>query len=173
MTHGSAEILRMLNHGFGALASGACDLWPDDLREASDPLDARVCPALNNGVDRADFATTRAASADAFADVLAMLDRLETRLAASGPSSSEIACRKPTPASLPPLRLDAACHGLLKCNLRRLITPPALPAHAGRMLALPGMRATVYPDPLERGRHAFRSPPYGVAPRGPDRPWDP
>ncbi len=51
----SADILRMLNSGFGALARSDLDLYPADLRERIDELNARIYPRLNNGVYRAGF----------------------------------------------------------------------------------------------------------------------
>ncbi len=55
----SADIVRMLNSGFGALADGRIDLYPEALREDIDALNAWVYPMLNNGVYRAGFATTQ------------------------------------------------------------------------------------------------------------------
>jgi putative glutathione S-transferase len=80
----SADILRMFNAGFGALASGP-DLYPEALRARIDALNERIYPRLNNGVYRAGFATTQAAYDEAFADVFAELDLLEAGLAAGGP----------------------------------------------------------------------------------------
>ena len=66
----SADILRMLNSGFGDLASGP-DLYPEALRSEIDALNDAIYPALNNGVYRAGFATTQTAYEAAFADVFA------------------------------------------------------------------------------------------------------
>src|SRR5690606_10018374 len=76
----SAEILRMMNTGFGDLADPTYDLYPEDLREAIDTLNDRIYPGLNNGVYRAGFATTQIAYEEAYHQVFAMLDELETRL---------------------------------------------------------------------------------------------
>ena len=76
----SADILRMLNAGFGALADDAIDLYPEPLRAEIDALNERMYPRLNNGVYRAGFATTQVAYEEAFGDVFAMLDELEDRL---------------------------------------------------------------------------------------------
>src|SRR5690606_5501871 len=57
----SADILRMFNSGFGALADNSVDLYPQDLREEIEALNARIYPSLNNGVYRAGFATTQEA----------------------------------------------------------------------------------------------------------------
>ena len=170
----SADILRMLNTGFGALASDAFDLCPADLREPIEALNAEVYAALNNGVYRAGFATTQGAYEDAVADVFAMLGRLDARLAAAGPFLfGERATEADIRLFVTTVRFDAAYHGLFKCNLRRLTDYPALTAHAGRMLDLPGVRATVSLDHIRRGYHSIRSlNPAGIVPVGPALPWD-
>ena len=62
----SADLLRMFNSGFGALADTSIDLCPADLRAAIDALNAEVYGSLNNGVYRAGFATTQVAYEEAF-----------------------------------------------------------------------------------------------------------
>ncbi|MDF2235029.1 glutathione S-transferase C-terminal domain-containing protein [Albimonas sp. CAU 1670] len=170
----SADILRMLNSGFGPLARNAVDLCPEDLREAIDALNAEVYARLNNGVYRAGFATTQEAYEDAFAEVFAMLDALESRLAAGGPFLfGERVTETDVRLFVTLIRFDAAYHGLFKCNLRRLVDHPALTAHTGRMLALPGVRETVSIDHIKRGYHSIRSlNPHCIVPAGPALPWD-
>src|SRR5262245_20026083 len=77
----SADILRILNSGFGNLADPSIDLYPEALREEIDALNDRLYPRLNNGVYRAGFAKTQTAYEEAFLDVFEMLDQLEDRLA--------------------------------------------------------------------------------------------
>src|SRR5438034_3913448 len=81
----SADILRMINSGFGALAGGAFDLYPEELRAGIDALNDRIYPRLNHGVYRPGFATTQVAYEQAFADVFAMLDEMEERVGRAGP----------------------------------------------------------------------------------------
>ena len=76
----SADIVRMLNSGFGTLADDSYDLYPEDLRGKIDALNDRIYPSLNNGVYRAGFATTQVAYEEAYHGVFAMLDELETVL---------------------------------------------------------------------------------------------
>src|SRR5208337_1271071 len=76
----SADILRILNSGFGTLASDAVELYPETLRLEMDAWNARIYPSLNNGVYRAGFATTQAAYEEAYHEVFGMLDRLEQHL---------------------------------------------------------------------------------------------
>ena len=172
----SADIVRMLNSGFGGLASGAVDLYPEELREQIDALNAEVYPRLNNGVYRAGFATTQGAYEEAFDDVFGMLDALEERLAGAGPflfgsRLTETDVR----VFVTLVRFDAAYHGLFKCNLRRIADYPGLSAFLGRMLEVPGIRETVSIDHIKRGYYSIKSlNPPGIVPRGPDLPgFDP
>jgi putative glutathione S-transferase len=72
----SADILRMMNSGFGSLARNPIDLYPEALRPAIDALNAVVYEKLNNGVYRCGFATTQIAYEEAFHGVFQMLDEL-------------------------------------------------------------------------------------------------
>ncbi|WP_116654491.1 glutathione S-transferase family protein [Pelagibacterium sediminicola] len=168
----SADILRMMNSGFGALADETVDLYPADLREEIDALNARIYPALNNGVYRAGFATTQEAYEEAFAGVFAMLDELEEKL---GDGRDFLSGKRFTEADIrlfvTLVRFDAAYHGLFKCNLRRLADYPALSAYTARILAIPGIRETVNIDHIKKGYYSVKAlNPTGIVPVGPELP---
>ena len=167
----SAEILRMLNSGFGALASGP-DLYPEPLRPAIDALNERIYPRLNNGVYRAGFATTQIAYEEAFRDVFAQLDELEAQLAQGGPFLMGAAFTEADIRLFVTLiRFDAAYYGLFKTNLRRIADYPALSAYLARVIALPGVRETVSIDHIKRGYYSIKKlNPTGIVPVGPDLP---
>lgn len=57
----SADIIRMLNSAFDGLTGNTLDLYPEELRENIEQWNARIYPAVNNGVYRAGFATTQEA----------------------------------------------------------------------------------------------------------------
>lgn len=165
----SADIVRMFNSGFGALAKGDIDLYPEPLRAEIDALNDEIYPRLNNGVYRAGFAITQAAYEEAFRDVFAMLDQLEARLAGKpflfGATPVETDIR----LFVTLIRFDAAYHGLFKCNLRRIADYPALTAHLKRMLAWPGVRDTVDIDHIKHGYYSIlKLNPNGITPLGPD-----
>lgn len=165
----SADILRMFNSGFGALASDRFDLYPADLREAIDALNDEIYPRLNNGVYRSGFATTQLAYEEAFADVFGALDDLEQRLGGGGPY---LFGSRVTETDLrlfvTLVRFDAAYHGLFKCNLRHIADYPALSAYQTRMLELPGLRETVSIDHIKRGYYSIKAlNPNGIVPLGP------
>ena len=171
MNNESADILRMLNSGFGELTDENIDLYPVDLREKIDALNDRIYPSLNNGVYRTGFATTQVAYEEAFHDVFAMLNELEERLADGrkfllGDRFTEADLR----LFVTLVRFDVAYFGLFKCNLRRIADYPALSRYQARILAIPGVRDTVSIDHIKRGYYSIKAlNPTGIVPLGPER----
>jgi putative glutathione S-transferase len=164
----SAEIVRIFNDGFGGLADTSVDLYPETLRSEIDSWNARIYPALNNGVYRAGFATTQVAYEEAFHDVFAMLDTLEAHLAAR----DYLVGNRPTEADIrlfvTLVRFDVAYHGLFKCNLKRIADYPALSAYAARIVDIPGIRETVSIAHIKRGYYSIKAlNPSGIVPLGP------
>jgi putative glutathione S-transferase len=164
----SADILRMLDTGFGDLATGA-SLYPDDLAAEIDQWNHAIYASFNNGVYRCGFATTQAAYDEAFDEVFATMDQLEARLSDGRPylhgaQFTETDIR----AFVTLIRFDAAYYGLFKCNLRRVADYPALAAYTGRIHALPGMAETVNIDHIKRGYYSIKTlNPSGIVPKGP------
>lgn len=164
----SSDILRMMNDGFGALAKGRIDLFPEAHRTAIDAFNARIYPALNNGVYRTGFATTQAAYEDAFRDVFACLDWVEEELT----NKDFLFADHPTEADIrlfvTLVRFDLAYHGLFKCNLRRLADYANLTRFGRRMLDWPGVAETVSYDHIKRGYYSIESlNPTHIVPAGP------
>lgn len=168
----SADILRMLNSGFGDLARNTIDLYPEALRADIDALNEYIYPRLNNGVYRAGFATTQIAYDEAFHDVFTTLNELEAKLAGKGPflfgdQLTETDIR----LFVTLVRFDAAYFSLFKCNLRRIADYPALQAWLMRVLEIPGIRETVNIDHIKRGYYSIKAlNPTGIVPVGPDLP---
>ncbi|WP_455846316.1 glutathione S-transferase family protein [Pantoea agglomerans] len=166
----SADILRMLNSGFGALADDRIDLYPEDLRAEIDALNESIYPRLNNGVYRTGFATTQVSYQQAFNDVFSQLDELELRLQDGrtfllGERLTEADIR----LFVTLVRFDAAYHGLFKCNLRRLSDYPLLDRYLKSMLSVSGVRQTVNIDHIKQGYYSIKAlNPNGIVPVGPD-----
>ncbi|MCW0982422.1 glutathione S-transferase family protein [Agrobacterium sp. BT-220-3] len=168
----SADILRMLNSGFGDLADNGIDLYPEALRDEIDALNDHIYPRLNNGVYRTGFATTQLAYEEAFADVFATLQELETRLASGGSFLfGDRLTETDVRLFVTLVRFDAAYYGLFKCNLRRIADYPALQAYMMRVLTVPGVRDTVNIDHIKRGYYSIKAlNPTRIVPVGPDLP---
>ena len=169
----SADILRILNAGFGALAKNGHDLYPEALRTRIDALNEAIYGSLNNGVYRAGFATTQVAHEEAYAEVFATLDRMEQQLTENGPflfgghfTESDIRL------FVTLVRFDAAYHGIFKCNRKRIADYPRLSRFITDVIALPGIRATVNIDHIKRGYYSIKSlNPNGIVPVGPELPF--
>ena len=166
----SADIVRMLNDGFGSIARNAIDLYPDALRGEIDALNARVYERLNNGVYRCGFASSQAAYEEAFHGVFAMLDELEGRLAAEGPFlCGDALTEADIRLFVTLIRFDAAYHGLFKTNLRRIADYPHLSAYQARLLEIPAFRDTANISHIKRGYYSIRAlNPSGIVPLGPE-----
>ncbi|NIF24322.1 glutathione S-transferase family protein [Candidatus Pantoea multigeneris] len=166
----SADILRMLNSGFGTLADDRYDLYPAALQQEIDALNDRIYPRLNNGVYRTGFATTQQSYQQAFTEVFSELDDLEARLSDGrtflfGEHLTETDIR----LFVTLVRFDVAYHGLFKCNLRRLHDYPRLSRYLKSMLAVSGVRETVNIDHIKQGYYSIKAlNPNGIVPVGPD-----
>lgn len=164
----SADILRMFNSSFGALADESVDLYPEALRSEIDALNDRIYPRLNNGVYRSGFATTQEAYEEAFHDVFAMLDELEDLLAEKAFLVGERLTEADIRLFVTLVRFDAAYHGLFKCNLRRIADYPGLSQYLRRILSVPGIAETVSVDHIKRGYYSIESlNPTKIIPVGP------
>ena len=168
------DITIMLETEFTAFArAGAADLYPVALRPEIDALNARMYHMFNYGVYRAGFATSQSVYEAACADVFAMMDELEARLAGSrylvgGRLTEADVHAFPTLA-----RFDAVYQTHFKCNLRRLVDYPALWAYARDLYQRPAFRETTVFDDIKR--HYYMSHghinPTRIVPKGPAVDW--
>jgi len=166
----SAEIIRMLNGAFDALATRRCaDLYPQGLRRQIDGVNERVYRTVNNGVYRAGFATAQDKYDQAVTELFATLDWLERRLAKRrwlcGGRFTEADVRLFTTL----VRFDAVYYSHFKCNLQRIADYRNLWRHTKSIYALPGVARTVDLDEIKA--HYYRSMkqinPTQIVPRGP------
>ena len=165
----SADIMRMLNDAFSAFSDTAIDLYPQELRTEIDRLNQQIYEGLNNGVYRAGFATTQQAYNEAFNEVFAMLDELETRLRSGPCLFGEQLTETDIRLFVTLTRFDAAYYGLFKCNLRRIVDYPHLRRYLARLYAIPELRGTVDFNHIKQGYYSIRKlNPSGIVPLGPD-----
>jgi putative glutathione S-transferase len=170
----SADLLRMFNSGFGALADASIDLCPEDLRRDIDALNEATYASLNNGVYRAGFATTQAAYEEAFGPIFATLDMLERRLEAGPFLFGDRLTETDIRVFVTLARFDAAYHGLFKCNLRRIADHANVSAYLARLIEIPAFRDTFKLDHIKRGYYSIHTlNPTRIVPLGPELKWAP
>ncbi|WP_448205480.1 glutathione S-transferase family protein [Azospirillum sp. sgz302134] len=165
----SAEIMRILNREFDALGDASVDLYPADLAEEIDRINAFVYDRINNGVYKAGFATSQEKYEQAFDALFAALDELDARLATQrwlvGNRRTEADWRLFTTL----VRFDAVYVGHFKCNLRRIADYPNLSGYLRDLYQVPGVAATVNFAHIKRHYYASHTMinPTGIVPKGP------
>lgn len=165
----SADILRMLNTGFGDLANQTIDLYPKNFQQDIDQLNNKIYTTLNNGVYRAGFATTQESYIEAVEGVFKTLSDLEELLSdrrdfLCGYNITEADIR----LFVTLIRFDAAYHGLFKCNLYQLKDFIFLSHYVKRILNYPGIKDTVNINHIKQGYYSIKTlNPTGIVPIGP------
>ena len=166
----SAEIIRMMNSEFAALAPETVDYCPEDLRDEIDAVNERVYTDINNGVYRCGFAATQQAYDEACDQLFAALDWVESRLTTRrylcGGRLSEADWRLfPTL-----LRFDCVYFGHFKCNIRRISDYPCLSNYLRELYQIPGIAALCNFRHIKE--HYYRSHesinPTRIVPKGPE-----
>jgi putative glutathione S-transferase len=162
----SAEIIRMLDAWPGARGPL---LRPPELADEIDVLNDWIYPAINNGVYRAGFATSQAAYDEAFSQLFAALDALESRLK----DRAFLLGDRPTEADwrlfTTLIRFDAVYVGHFKCNRQRIADYPELWDFTRALYQAPGIADTVRLDQIKThyyGSHKTINP-TGIIPNGP------
>ena len=164
----SSEIIRMLNGAFGDIGNDE-DFWPEDLREAIEPVNARIYDTVNNGVYKSGFATTQDAYEDAVVPLFDSLDWLEERLSKSrylmGDRVTEADWRLFTTL----VRFDPVYVGHFKCNIRRIFDYPNLWNYTLELCQWPGVAETVHLDHIKNHYYASHETinPTRIVPLGP------
>ena len=174
----SAEIIRIFNDAFDELTGSTLDFYPEALHGEIDALNARIYPAINNGVYRAGFATTQDAYEEAFDDLFREFDWLERRLGKQRYLTGEYLTEADWRLFTTVIRFDAVYHGHFKCNLRRIEDYPNLSNWLRELYQWPGIAETV--DFTHIKNHYYASHRQinanGIVPQGPllglDRPHD-
>jgi len=167
----SSEILRMFNAAFDALdgVERRLDVYPSELREEIDAVNARVYDTVNNGVYKAGFATTQGAYEDAVTKLFESLDWLEDRLA----RQRYLVVGRITEADwrlfTTLVRFDPVYVGHFKCNLRRIVDYPNLSNYLRELYQHPGVAGTCDFDTIKThyyGSHETVNP-TRIVPLGP------
>ncbi len=165
----SAEIIRMMNSEFGALASDSPDFCPDELRGEIDEVNQRVYTDISNGVYRTGFAATQKAYEEAFDNLFNTLDDLEERLAQQrylvGDRLTEADWRLFSTL----LRFDIVYYGHFKCNKKHIYEYPNLWNFTLELYQHPGVAEVTNFDHIKRGYYHLMPQvnPLGIVAKGP------
>jgi putative glutathione S-transferase len=170
----SAEIIRMFNSAFDDLTGSTFDLYPSQLRQEIDDLNAVIYDNVNNGVYKAGFATTQEAYEEAATVLFDTLDMLDKRLAGSrylfGDTTTEADWRLFTTL----LRFDPVYVGHFKCNIRRIADYSNLSGYLRDLYQQTGIAQTC--NLLHIKHHYYESHktinPTGIVPVGPQMDLD-
>jgi putative glutathione S-transferase len=166
----SAEIIRMFNSAFDALAGNRDDYYPRSLHAEIDAVNARVYKNINNGVYRAGFATRQNAYEEAFNDLFAALDDVEAILDRQRYLAGERLTEADIRLFTTLVRFDAVYFGHFKCNLRRITDYPNLSNYLRELFQIPQIGSTVNFDHIKTHYYASHKQinPSGIVPVGPE-----
>lgn len=166
----SSEIIRMFNSAFDGITGDTQDFWPEDLREAIEPVNARIYDTVNNGVYKAGFATTQEAYEEAVHPLFESLDWIEGILSENrylmGDRVTEADWRLFTTL----IRFDKVYHGHFKCNRRRIVDYPNIWGYLRELYQWNGVAETVNFDHITRHYHYSHDTinPNRIVPIGPE-----
>ncbi len=164
----SSEIIRMMNSGFGDLASGP-DFYPQDLQSKINEINERVYHDVNNGVYKSGFATDQQVYTENVTRLFAALDWLEGILSVNcylcGDAITEADWRLFTTL----VRFDKVYVGHFKCNIRDLREYPNLWAYTRELYQWPGVAETTNFDHIQYHYYASHRMinGSGIVPAGP------
>lgn len=165
----SADILRILNTGFGNLADNSTDLYPDTLQVEIDHINNRLYGSLNNGVYQAGFASNQFAYDEAVTNVFSSLAFLEHHLANRRFLVGEQLTEADIRAFVTLIRFDIAYYGLFKTNMLQIRDLPNVFKYMRRIYNLPGISETVNFDHIKQGYYSIKAlNPLAIIPAGPD-----
>lgn len=170
----SSDVIRMLNSAFDEFAKHPeLDLYPEHLRGEIDSINEWVYATVNNGVYRCGFATRQEAYEQAFDELFASLDRLDSMLAERRYLAGDVITEADWRLFTTLVRFDAVYVGHFKCNLRRIADYANLWPYARELYQQPGVAETVDFDHIKRHYYVTHDQinPTGIVPKGPEVDW--
>jgi putative glutathione S-transferase len=172
----SQDIVRMFNADFNALAKNPdLDLYPEDLRDEIDALNAVIYDEVNNGVYKCGFSTSQGAYDEAFTMLFDRLAKLEELLGERRYLAGDRLTEADWRLWVTLARFDAVYYVHFRCNGRLLMDHPNLWGYARELYQLPGVKETVAMDEIKRHYYTTHDMlnPKRLIPAGPlDMDWD-
>ena len=165
----SADLMRILNCAFDELTGNVFDLYPDDLRNVIDDVNADIYEHINNGVYKAGFATEQGVYEKHVKALFEAFERVEKRLATQRYLAGEWLTEADIRLFTTLIRFDAVYYGHFKCNFKRIEDFPNLANYVREIYQWPGIAETVDMDHIKR--HYYYSHdninPTRIVPAGP------
>jgi len=165
------DIMRMFNQAFNRFTDSPIDLYPKDLQQEIDELNAFIYENVNNGVYRAGFATSQVAYELAVTRLFSALDQMENRLSAQPYLFGNRIVETDWRLFVTLIRFDAVYYGHFKCNLRRIMDYPNLFGYLKDLYQQDCIADTVNFDHIKRHYYMTHDDinPTGIVPLGPDQ----
>jgi glutathionyl-hydroquinone reductase len=165
------DIMRMVNREFDRFTETNIDLYPEDLCNEIDELNAFIYEHVNNGVYRAGFATSQNAYEQAVRRLFEALDILDARLARRRYLFGSRVVETDWRLFVTLVRFDAVYHGHFKCNIRRLADYAHLFGYLKDLYQYDGIAGTVNFDHIKRHYYMTHDEinPTRIVPVGPDQ----
>jgi putative glutathione S-transferase len=165
------DIMRMFNQAFHQFTESPIDLYPKNLRQEIDELNALIYEKVNNGVYRAGFATSQFAYEQAVKKLFDALDQMENRLSAQRYLFGQRIVETDWRFFVTLIRFDAVYYGHFKCNIRRIVDYPNLFGYLKDLYQQEGITETVKFDHIKRHYYITHDDinPTGIVPLGPDQ----
>ncbi len=166
----SGEIIEILNQAFNAFTPQADrDFYPDDLKAQVDEWNAKIYPAVNNGVYRCGFAQTQVAYDQACEELFAMLDEIDGVLATQRYLCGDRLTLADVRLFTTLFRFDVVYYSLFKCNQKRIADYANLSGYLRDIYQQPGIADTCRLDDVKRDYYGNLFPlnPGGIIPRTP------
>lgn len=167
----SSEIIVILNEAFNEFAAHPeLDLYPEALRAEIEQWNAKIYPAINNGVYRCGFAQTQAAYDAVIEELFGALDAIDGVLATRRYLCGKDLTLADVRLFTTLVRFDVAYHGIFRCDRRRIADYPHLSGYLRDIYQLPGIAATCDIPAVKRDYYGNLFPlnPGGLIPAGPD-----
>ncbi len=169
------DLCRMFAGAFAGLGqpNEGADLFPSEISEEQDRLNAIVYEKINNGVYAAGFATTQPAYERAARALFEALDDMEERLEGRRFLFGDEPVETDWRLFCTLIRFDAVYHGHFKCNVRRIAEYPRLQPYLERLYNWPGVAETVNLDHIKRHYYVTHGEinPSQIVPIGPELEW--
>ena len=165
------DIMRMFNQAFHLFTESPIDLYPKNLQQEIDVLNALIYENVNNGVYRAGFATSQLAYEQAVEKLFDTLDQMENRLSTQRYLFGQRIVETDWRFFVTLIRFDAVYYGHFKCNLHRIVDYPNLFGYLKDLYQQEGIASTVNFDHIKRHYYITHDDinPTGIVPLGPDQ----